>query len=324
MSTQSEASPATDTSLLVLSGHDLDKALPYDRLIEAVAEAMRALSMGEMALPLRQLADVMPLGRFGIMPGARPNAELAAVKVLAFPAVPGLLSHDGAVLVFEGPHMAPRAIMQADRLTARRTAAASAVATHALARHEARSLAILGAGTQAMAHIEALRMVRPITDLRLWSRNPERTACLAAETGARACASAAEAVHGADIVCTLTASPAPILAGGDLAPGAHVNLVGASLRERREADDDVIDRGRLFVDSRASALAQAGELTGRFGPERIVAEIGEVLRGAPGRGGDGEITVYKSLGVGAQDLAAARLAMDLAAVYGLGTRAAWG
>jgi ornithine cyclodeaminase len=222
-------------------------------------------------------------------------------------------------------------MIDATAITGLRTAAASAVATRALARPDARSLAIIGTGEQAAAHLRSIAAVRAIQTVRLWGRTPERvrefirTESAHSSVPIEIAATVEQAVADADIVCTTTSSREPILNGAWLKPGAHVNLVGASAATAREADDDLVKRAAFFVDFRGSALAQAGELLGAFG-ERAAAhirgEIGEVLSGAKqGRTSREELTVYKSLGIAAQDLAAAQFVYESAHRAGAGVRA---
>jgi alanine dehydrogenase len=222
--------------------------------------------------------------------------------------------------------------MDAAELTAIRTAGASAVATRALARQEASHLAILGTGDQAVTHLEAISNVRKLQTVHVWGRSSEKAERLAEEQGSKlslrieVSKTAEEAVRGADIVCTVTASHEPVLSGAWLQPGAHVNLVGSSRLTSREADDEVVSRSRFFVDSRTSARAEAGELrhamdAGKVSDRHVLGEIGEVLGGGVvGRTSDSDITVYKSLGVAVQDLAAAHVVYDRALRFHYGTR----
>jgi ornithine cyclodeaminase len=222
--------------------------------------------------------------------------------------------------------------MDAAEITAIRTAAASAVATRALSREDAGILAILGTGEQAATHVEALRHVRALKAIRVWGRSQEKARAFAARESARlpfpieVCESAREAVAGADIICTLTGATEPILSGQWLESGAHVNLVGASRRHAREADDEVVARSRFFVDLRVSALAEAGELyhaqqAGLVGESHILGEIGEVLGGqVQGRSSERDITVYKSVGIAAQDMASAHVIYERAMQEGIGNR----
>jgi ornithine cyclodeaminase len=256
----------------------------------------------------------------GVMPGAMLQQGCFGVKVLAlYPGngALGLPSHAGAVVLFDAGSGAPVAVLESNSLTALRTAAASAVATRALARPASRVLALLGTGHQALWHVHALRSVMPLARLQLWSRTPDSVNRFMAHLGPLegieivAMATAQDAVAGADVVCTVSSSREPILRGAWLVPGQHVNLVGASVATAREADNEVVRCSRFFVDARASAAAQAGEwlaaLRDAVVPEsHLLGEIGEVLLGrVAGRLVDGDITVYKSLGHTAQDLAAA-------------------
>ncbi|MEO6625745.1 MAG: hypothetical protein ABIN37_13085, partial [Burkholderiaceae bacterium] len=209
-----------------------------------------------------------------------------------------------------------------------RTAAASAVATRALARPESRLLAVLGCGHQALWHVPALRSVLPFTRLQVWGRSAQGIARFLHELGPQqgleivVCDSAQSVVRGADVVCTVSSSPKPILSGQWLEPGQHVNLVGASVAAAREADNEVVRRGHFFVDARASAAVQAGEWSqalkdGAVSESHLRGEIGEVLLGrVRGRERTDDITVYKSLGHTAQDMATARALVDRAAASG--------
>ena len=272
---------------------------------------------------------------FGVMPGYLDDPRGLGAKIITvYPdnAKRGLPSHLGLVLLFDAQIGFPLAVMDAAEVTAIRTAAASAVATRALARKDADHLAILGTGEQAVTHLEAIAKVRALRLVRVWGRSIEKAERFAQEQGPRLSVrvqvskTAEDAVKGADIVCTVTASREPVLNGAWLERGAHVNLVGASLLGAREADDDVVTRSRFFVDSRTSARAEAGELkhamdAGLVSESHVLGEIGDVLSGSVvGRTGDDDITVYKSLGVAAQDLAAAHVIYERAVRDGIGTR----
>jgi ornithine cyclodeaminase len=327
------------SDLLIISGDGVRLALPMDVCIEVIDRAMRAVSRGEARVPLRTVMGVPGPSQdarpslFAVMPGYLGEPRGLGAKILAlYPGNPqrGLSSHIGLVAYFDADTGLPRAVMDAAAITALRTAAASAVATRALAREDAGVLAILGTGEQADTHIEALVQVRPLRSVRIWGRSPEKAHDLAArhshlQVPIEVCETARAAAEGADIVCTLTASPEPILEGSWLAPGTHVNLVGASRRNAREADDEVVTRGRFFVDFRPSALAEAGEWyhamqAGLANESHILAEIGEVLEGRmAGRVADTDITVYKSVGMAAQDLAAAHAIHERAVMEGIGT-----
>ncbi len=323
--------------LRLITGAEVRQLLPYGDCVEAVASAMRAVSAGGTVMPLRQIMR-LPGGRgaLGTMPGYLGDPECFGIKLLSlFPGNPaaGLSSHLGLYMLCEAGNGRPMALMEASALTAIRTAAASVVATRALARANSSVLAIIGTGEEAHSHLEAFQAVRPFERLLVWGRNPtaaQRLADRAQELGfdkVRVVPGVPEALAEADVVCTLTASPDPLLNGADVRPGTHLCLVGASIPTCREVDDACVAMSRFYVDYRASAMAQAGELlhaieSGAVTESHVVAEIGEVLAGtSPGRGSDAEVTVYKSLGVAAQDLAAATLVYRRAVELGVGTLA---
>jgi ornithine cyclodeaminase len=275
-------------------------------------------------------------GLLGLMPGYLPPDRLGVKVLTVSPGnfAHGLSSHRGAVLLFEPTYGRLLAILDAAEITAIRTAAASALATDILARKNARVLAILGYGEQAERHLEAMLIVRPFDEIRIWGRSSARAETFVAHNREKAAtarlhiaATVSDAVAGADVICTVTSAHTPILLGADLADGVHVNLVGASRPEEREADDAVVTRGRLYVDLMASALAQGGEIrsaiaAGVFRPEDIIGQIGDVLAGtAAGRLSDRDVTVYKSLGISAQDLASAAWLVKAAEAQNAGARA---
>jgi ornithine cyclodeaminase/alanine dehydrogenase-like protein (mu-crystallin family) len=309
--------------LRVISGNEVRELLPYGDCVAAIESAMRSVSAGKVVMPLRQL---MPLpagdGALAWMPGYLGDPECFGIKLLSlFPGNPavGLSSHLGLYALYEARNGRPLAVLEASVLTAIRTAAASVVATRALARSDSRVLAIIGTGEEARSHVEAFQAVRPFERVLIWGRNEAAASTLAAHTRSlgrcdvEIVPSVRDALARADVVCTVTASSEPLLSGSDVRAGTHLCLVGASIPSRREVDDDCVAMARFFVDYRGSAMAQAGELlhalkAGRVTEAHIVAEIGEVLSGAvAGRRSATEVTVYKSLGVAAQDLAAAML-----------------
>lgn len=323
--------------MIVLSERDIKALLPMEQAIEVVAATMMAVSAGGATLPLRQIMPVGGGNMLGLMPGAMTEPACFGVKLVClFPENPafGFSSHQGAMVLFETMHGAAVAMMNAGRLTAVRTAAASAVATRALAREDAATLAIVGTGEQAEFHLEAMLAVRQIRRVRIVGRRPERAEAFVAlarshhpdvtfewGTDVRA------AVDGADIVCTVTAAAEPILFGGWIQPGTHLNVVGASVPSKTEIDQDLVVRSALFADYRPSIFAQAGELigaieAGRVGKDHVLAEIGEVLSGAhTGRTDADQITLYRSLGIAAQDLACAHFCYAAARERGLGVDA---
>jgi ornithine cyclodeaminase len=315
--------------VLVLSHADVERLLPMGECVEAMAEALAGLARGTIHQPLRFVvrAPEAP-GLLGLMPAyrAEPSRVWALKTVCVYPQnqALGLDPHQGAVLLHDGDTGELRAILHAGAVTAIRTAAVSAVATRALARPGSREVAILGSGHQGRGHVAAMRAVLDGCRVRIWSRRPERAEALAAELGADIAASPEEAVRGADVVCTTTASPEPILRRAWLAPGTHVNAVGSSIPTARELDSETLAGASLFVDRRESTLAESGDYRmaaaeGAIGPDHIRAELGEVLVGAhPGRGSDGELTVFKSLGLAAEDLAAAEHVYRRALAEGAG------
>ena len=329
--------------MIVLSDRDVAALLPMESAIDVVERAMVAVSAGAANLPLRMVVDVSPPNMMGVMPGAfmPGNGTVEGcfgVKLVSlFPNNPdaGFSSHQGAIVLFEPDHGSAVTMMNAGLLTAVRTAAASAVATKALARQDCSTLAMVGAGEQAEHHVEAMLLVRPsICTLRIAGRRPEKAQAFAAHVTQRHPGLAVTvspdvraAVDGADVVCTVTSSPTPILMGEWIAPGTHLNVVGASVASKREIDEETVVRSRLFVDYRPSTFAQAGEVIaaidgGRIGRDHVQAEIGEVLAGrAGGRRDAGEITLYRSLGIAAQDLACAAYCLRAAQARGMGVEA---
>jgi len=326
-----------DLELRVITGADVRRLLTYDDCVAAVESAMSAVSAGRTLMPLRQIMRLPGAkGALGTMPGYLGEPECFGIKLLSlFPGNPaaGLSSHLGLYVLCEAGNGRPLALMEASALTAIRTAAASVVATRALARTDSSVLAIIGTGEEAHSHLEAFQAVRPFERLLVWGRNPAaagRLADRARQLGVGdvlVVSGVRQALAEADVVCTVTSSPDPLLSGADIRPGTHLCLVGASIPSCREVDDACVAMSRFFVDYRPSAMAQAGELLhaiaeGMVTEAHIVAEIGEVLTGgAAGRRSDTEITVYKSLGVAAQDLAAASVVYRRAVELGVGTLA---
>jgi ornithine cyclodeaminase/alanine dehydrogenase-like protein (mu-crystallin family) len=304
--------------------------------IDAMTDALRSLALGGTLLPLRQVVR-LPNGRdaFALMPAALNEPSALGAKVITvFPgndATP-YDSHQGAVLLFDTEYGRLIGILDASTITALRTAAVTAVATRLLARPDARTLALLGAGVQAETHLESISLVRSIDEVRVWSRSGDRAHRFAekfAEAGTRivVCPTAREAVDGADVVCTVTSSREPVLYGDWIAPGSHVNAVGASLATSRELDSAAVVKARLYVDRRESTLNEGGDFLvpkreGLIGDDHIVGEIGELLVEPPrieGRRSDQEITLFKSLGLAIEDLAAARRIYDRAVATGAGS-----
>jgi len=322
--------------VLIVNQSEVARLLPMEACIETMAQTLAAMGRGETILPLRQVL-MLPdkLGAFAAMPAYVPSPGAIGLKsITVFPGNHGTEfdSHQGAVLLFETRHGSLLAVIDASSITAVRTAAVSAVATRLLARADASDLALLGTGVQALTHLEALGHVRQLRRVRAWSRDAGHVQAFAERARRRlgieveAAPSAREAVEGADLVCTVTSSREPVLEGEWLAPGAHVNAVGSSLPSARELDSAAVSRARLFVDRRESALNEAGDFLiprreGVIDDAHILAELGELLLGShPGRQSETEITVFKSLGLAVEDVAAARLVYDNAIKTGAGTR----
>jgi len=319
-------------SLLVLAGHHVRELLPYDECADVMCHALADLANGAIQQPLRMI--VSPEGAAGIMalmPAYATGTAYGLKAICVTPGNPaiGKDSHQGAVLLFAADTGEPLALVNASVVTEIRTAATSAVATGLLARPGAAELAIVGTGVQAQAHARALAATRPLTGIRITGRDQARArevaAALAAELGlpVTAHAAARDAIEGADIVVTATTSPEPVLSRAWLATGAHVNAVGAYAPGTREIDTATMAEAALFADRRESVQNEAGDylLARAEGVDNPVrAELGELLTGAaPGRAGNDEITLFESLGLAAEDLAAASYVYDKATRLGAGT-----
>ncbi len=326
--------------LRVIGADDVRRLLPMEECIGVMSEALARVASGEAVLPLRT-AVWLPdrSGLLGLMPACFATPPVMGAKVVSV--VPGnqgtaYETHQGLVLLFEGERGRPIAAVEASSVTAVRTAAVSGLATRLLAREDASDLAILGSGTQASSHLEAMRVVRRLRRVRVWSRNADHARRFAAREAARwglsveVVATAREAVEDADIVCTTTAASEPVLEGAWLRPGAHVNAVGACLPDARELDSEAVRRARLYVDRRESALAESGDFLaakreGAIADDHIVGELGEVVVGkAPARGSADEITLFESVGLAVEDLAAALHVWRKAGAAGAGFQLAIG
>ncbi|GAB4268047.1 MAG: alanine dehydrogenase [Thermoleophilia bacterium] len=320
--------------LLVLDQAQTWELLSVESCMPVMAAALSALARGQGCQPLRTvMAPEGAAGLLGLMPAYLDGAEPAlGVKVIGvFPGnrERGQDSHQGAVVLLNPETGEPRAFIDASALTGIRTAAVSALATQELAREDAGDLALIGVGVQAAYHLEALAAVRPLRRVRVVGRSGASARRFAREWGGRfpfpvqPVADVAEAVRGADLVVTATTATAPVLAGAWLAPGAHVNVIGGP--GCREVDNEALARAALFVDSREAVAAESGEYRaalaeGAIGPEHVRAELGEVLAGLrPGRTGPEEITLFKSLGIAVEDVAAAAFLYEQARRRGVGT-----
>ncbi|HLF28742.1 MAG TPA: ornithine cyclodeaminase family protein [Anaerolineae bacterium] len=323
-------------SILILTHAEVEQLLPMEECIDVMAEALAALAQGQVHQPLRMVVHPPDAaGLLALMPaykaGAQPAYGLKAVCVFPGNVAKGTDAHQGAVMLFSGESGELLALLNASAITAIRTAAVSAVATNLLARQDATDLAIIGTGAQARAHLAAMAAVRPIKRVRVASRNFEHARAFADEMTFHVLApidpvdSVEAAVIGADIIVTATTAAEPILKREWIAPGAHINAIGASLPTTREVDTATLAAAGLFVDRRESTLNESGDYLfalreGAIGPEHIRAEIGEVLLDArPGRMSDDEITLFKSLGLAVEDLAAAEYVYRTAQQAGVGT-----
>lgn len=324
-------------ALTLLSADLVNRLLPPMDAIGVVEGAMRALSGGDVSTPERIIAPLADgAGWLAVMPASASRPSAYGAKVVSL--VPGNPARgwpavQGVVLLFDAETGTPACVVDGAALTGLRTAAASGLATRLLARPEAVSHGLFGSGALVPLHIDAIAAARPaVQTVLIWARDPEKARRLAAAEAARLgldirAVTDPEEAAACDIVTTLTGATDPILHGAWIGPGTHINLVGAHRPDHREADTATVAKARLFVDSRAGALSEAGDILlpiaeGAFSEDHIVAEIGEVSLGAAtGRIAPGDVTLYKSLGVAAQDLYAAAEVWRRAVDQGLGIRA---
>ena len=293
-------------------------ALSYSACIDVIREAMMSLSAGTTRQLLRTMIHMGEGRTFAQMPGSLGDDDMFGAKMISVFAEsdkPGVRRHRGVVAMFEPEQGRPVCIADAEEITHIRTAAATAVATEALARGDARTLLLMGTGGQVRSHLAALPLVRQFDRVLVWGRDTSKVDAVVREFAdtlpIEAADDAQSAAESADVICTLTGSREPILLGEWIKPGTHINLVGSSGPGPVEADNALVSCGRYLADSRASALDAAAEFlvareAGVVSDEHIVGEIGEVLLGGlAGRTNDEEVTIYKSLGHAVQDLAAA-------------------
>lgn len=306
---------------LLVNQDEVRQWLPMAECVEVMAGTLKALAAGHVLQPLRPIMWLPGrIGALAMMPAYSGSLKVMGLKVLSiFPHNHGTPhdSHRGAVLLFEAEHGQLLAIIDATEITAIRTAAVSGVATQVLARPEASTLAIFGSGVQAWSHLAAMACVRPISRVQIWSRSREHAQRLAERAAqhynlnVEARGTAEAAVHDADIICTTTSSAEPVLLGAWLKPGVHINAVGACTPTTRELDAAAMLKSRLFTDSRESLLNEAGDFIipqkeGTLHQDHIAGELGEVLlERVPGRTSEDDITLFKSLGLGIEDVAAA-------------------
>ncbi len=300
---------------LILNHDEVKELLPMSECIDIMEGMFKEIVAGKARFP-RRLVIPLPHGNsaLAVMPALVPDG-MGAKIITVYPgnSQTKFESHQGAILLFETHYGKLIAVIDATSVTGIRTAAVSAVATKALSREDSSRLAILGSGAQSITHLEAVSAVREISTVRVWSRNFERAKNFAGKYGKNIipARSVIEAVEGADIICTATSSTEPILKGEWIPQGAHINAVGACTSTSRELDSEAVSKSLLFVDSRDSALSEAGDFLiprseGLFTDSHIKGELGELLAGkVGGRTDRSQITLFKSLGLATEDLATA-------------------
>jgi ornithine cyclodeaminase/alanine dehydrogenase-like protein (mu-crystallin family) len=310
--------------MIVLDAGQVRENLPMEQCIEAMAAAMQAASGSRFTSPPRQMFPLEGGGIFAVMPGMGRELGVYGAKIASVNpgnSARGLPAIHGIVVLFDYDTGVPISVMDGAEITAIRTAAASGLATRLLAREDARTLGLFGTGVQAMTHLQAMRLVRPLQSVHVWGRDPVSTQRFAREQAERlgmevlAAGDPGEAAS-CDIVCAVSNSPTPIVEGRWVRPGAHVNLVGAHSLRTREADTQLIQRSSVYVDLLSSQKAEGGDIMipveeGAITLDHVVGEIGQLLAGdIPGRRDDRAITVYNSVGFVAQDLYAAASVLE--------------
>ncbi|WP_025897043.1 ornithine cyclodeaminase family protein [Sneathiella glossodoripedis] len=318
----------------ILSNEDVATLLPMATAIDVVEKVMKNVSKGSETLPLRTAIPVGGSNKMGVMPGAISDPACFGVKLVSlFPNNPekGLSSHRGAIVLFEAETGGAIAMMDAGLLTAIRTAAASGVATRLLANKDASSLLIVGNGEQAEFHLDSMVCARPIEKVTVVGRSTEKVTAFVDRASTKypelqftSDIEVQPHTANADVICTVTASAEPVLKGDWISPSTHLNVVGSSIPTMREIDDAAVLKSSIWVDYWPSAEAQAGEIVDMMGAGKldrnfIRGEIGAALSGeASGRSDISEITLYRSLGIAAQDLAAAHYVLTQAVQKGMG------
>jgi alanine dehydrogenase len=319
---------------VLLSEKDVRVVLSMDDLIPAMETALNQFSAGGVRQPLRNVVDVGDgRGFYGVMPAFMGQPAALGTKLVSVyhhNAERGLPSHLATIILHDPETGALQAVLDGRYITEARTAAVSAASARHLAREDSRVLAVLGSGVQARSHIDALTRVRRFEEIRVWGRHEGRVRALleSAPPHARArlvaSPSAEAAAEGADVIALVTASRVPVLTRASVRDGAHICAVGACRPDQREMETALVRDARLFVDSRTGALAEAGDVVipikdGAFDASHIAGELGDLFGGRiPGRQGPSEITIFKSLGMAVEDVAAARLAFERASERGLG------
>ena len=320
--------------MLILSEADVRALLPMADLIEAMERALTEFSGGRVQQPLRTVLEIGDRKAFfGVMPGFVPASGALGTKlvtVFGTNAAIGLPTHLATIVLLEPATGAPCALLDGRYITEARTAAVSAVSARLLSRPDSKTMAIIGSGVQATSHLEALSLVRDVSEVRVWSPTPEhrerfaRDAQVASGVRVHAVRSARDAVAGADLIVLVSSSREPVVESAWVKDGAHVCAVGACRPDQREMDTALVARGRVFVDSRTGAFAEAGDIVlpikeGAFDANHIAGELGEVAAGSrEGRTSASDVTIFKSLGMAVEDVVAAQMAFERAAERGLG------
>ena len=320
--------------MLLLTEADVRVLLPMQDLIDAMQTALASYSTGQVQQPLRTIMEVGASRSFlGLMPAYIPGSGALGTKLVTVfggNAALGLPTHLATIILFDSETGALRAIMDGRYITEARTAAVSAVSVRLLAREQASTLAIIGSGVQAHSHLEAISLVRPLKEVRVWSPTPQHRQRFAADARALTEATvipvsdARTAVADADLIVLVSAAREPVVQSEWVADGAHICAVGACRPDQREMSTDLVRRGRVFVDSRGGALAEAGDIViplkeGAFEAGHIAGELGELAAGRiGGRSKSSEVTIFKSLGMAVEDVAAAHLTFERAAERGFG------
>ncbi|UCG75418.1 MAG: ornithine cyclodeaminase family protein [Gemmatimonadota bacterium] len=320
--------------LRILTGADVRQAIDMAEAIEAMRAAFAELSSGQAQVPERQTVST-DSGLTLVMPAYLASERALGAKIVSVfegNRKSGLPVITGLVVLLEATTGAPVALLEAAELTALRTGAAAGLATSLLASETASVLALFGAGPQARAQLEAMRCVRPVREVRVVARTRESAIRFATQAASEHPDLVVEvptdpdvALRGADLIVTATTSAAPVFRGSDVEMGCHVNGIGSFRADTREVDTELVQRARVVVDSRAAALAEAGDLLipideGAIGEDHIGAELGEIVLGHSPPGPEGrDITFFKSVGNAAQDMAVARRIVEQAAAVGIGT-----
>ena len=307
-------------AMLTISQAEVREWLSMTSCIKVMGEALSDFAMGEVVQVLRSAVPINDSNVLGQMPGYLKKGGVLGTKIITvFPDNHrhGLPSHQGVVLLFDAKNGALKAVVDGSEITAIRTAAVSAIATDLLARKNSEVLCLLGAGQQARTHLEAILLVRPIKEVKVWSRNSENAKQFKSEMepkfnlSIKIYGTAEEAVYDADIICTVTSSKKPILRGAWVKEGVHINSVGACRPDDRELDSELVKKSLFYVDSIESATNESGNYLiplkeGMIDKQHIIGEIGGLLiNKTPGRASEKCITIFESLGLAIEDIAAA-------------------